>query len=50
MSYYAIIALVPTAYVILQILISFSSTASAKTRYAVEHVHFWLPTMYSNRI
>lgn len=46
MSYYAVIALVQTAYVILQISISFSSTASAKTRYAVEHVHFWLPTMY----
>lgn len=49
MSYYAIIALVQTAYVILQISISFSSTASAKTRYAVEHVHFWLPTMYQTK-
>lgn len=42
MSHYAIIARVPTAYVILHILQFFSSTASAKTRYAVQHVHFRL--------
>lgn len=42
MSHYAIIARVPIAYVILHILQFFSSTASAKTRYAVEHIHFRL--------